>query len=104
MPFGDVKSTIYEASYKKIKVKNLLVDIKSMGGYVEGSISQQNKGLDWACDFSFTDIDKMSNIKIKPKMKVKVFDNWFKKKPKDDAKDKKSKDKKSKDKKSKEKK
>lgn len=80
MPIGTVKATVYEASYKKIKVKNLLVDIKSCGAQVEGNISQQNKGLDWACDFSFTDIDKMSNIKVKPKVKVKWKDIFKKKK------------------------
>ena len=72
MPIGDVKATVYECSYKKIKVRDLLVDIKSNGALVEGNISQSNKGLDWACDFSFTDIDKMSNIKVKPKVKIKV--------------------------------
>lgn len=86
MPIGNVKATVYEASYKKIKVKNLLVDIVSNGGQVEGSVSQQNKGLDWACDFSFTDIDKMSNIKVKPKVKVKWKD-IFKKKDSDKSSD-----------------
>lgn len=87
LPFGDVNATLYEVNYKKIKIKDLLVDIKCKGGFVEGNISQKNKGLDWACDFSFTDIDKLSNIKIKPKVKVK-FKDIFKKK------DKKKKDKK----------
>ena len=86
LPFGEVKATVYEASYKKIKVKNLLVDIKSRGGSVEGSISQENKGLDWACDFSFTDIDKIEHIKIKPKVKLK-FKDLFKKKDSDNKKD-----------------
>jgi hypothetical protein len=82
LPFGNVNATLYEVSYKKIKVKDLLVDIKCKGGLVEGNVSQKNKGLDWACDFSFTDIDKLSNIKIKPKVKLKVK-NLFKKKSKD---------------------
>lgn len=86
LPFGEVKATVYEASYKKVKVKNLLVDIKSKGGSVEGNVSQQNKGLDWACGFSFTDIDKIEHIKIKPKVKVK-FKDLFKKKDADKKKD-----------------
>jgi hypothetical protein len=86
MPIGDVKATVYEASYKKIKVKDLLVDIKSNGALVEGNISQSNKGLDWACDFSFTDIDKMSNIKVKPKVKIKVKDLFKKSDDKDKSK------------------
>ena len=87
LPFGDVNAKVYEASYKMIKIKNLLVDIKSKGGFVEGNVSQENKGLDWACDFSFTDIDKIEHIKVKPKVKIKLKD-IFKKK------DKKKKDKK----------
>ena len=91
MPIGTVKATVYEASYKGIKIKNLLVDIKSNGGQVEGNISQQNKGLDWACDFSFTDIDKISNIKVKPKVKVK-WNDIFKKKGTDKKKEDKKKE------------
>lgn len=79
LPIGKVNATVYEASYKGVKVKNLLVDIQSSGAQVNGDISQSNKGLDWACNFSFTDIDKPSNFKIKPKVKVK-FKDLFKKK------------------------
>ena len=89
MPIGNVNAIIHHASYKGIKVKELLADIKSNGGQIEGHISQQNKGLDWACDFSISDIDKMSSLKVKPKVKVKVKDiidfsklNPFKKKKK----------------------
>ena len=79
MPIGDVNATVYEASYKGVKVKNLMVNIKSNGALVEGDVSQENKGLDWACNFSFTDLDKLSHIKVKPKVKVK-FKDIFKKK------------------------
>ena len=82
LPIGKVNATVYEASYKGVKVKNLLVDIQSSGAQVNGDISQSNKGLDWACTFSFTDIDKPSHFKIKPKVKVKLKD-LFKKKSKD---------------------
>ncbi len=82
LPIGKVNATVYEASYKGVKVKNLLVDIQSSGAQVNGDISQSNKGLDWACNFSFTDIDKPSNFKIKPKVKVK-FKDLFKKKSKE---------------------
>lgn len=91
LPIGVVKATVFECSYKKIKVRDLQVDIKSNGAQVDGNISQTNKGLDWACDFSFTDIDKMSNIKVKPKVKVKFKDIFKKsddKKSKDDSKSK----------------
>ena len=87
MPIGNVNAVVYEASYKGVKVKDLNAVIRSNGGQLEGNINQQNKGLDWACDFSITDIDKMSTLKVKPKVKVKVKDifdfgklNPFKKK------------------------
>ena len=89
LPIGVVKATVFECSYKKIKVRDLLVDIKSNGAQVDGNISQTNKGLDWACDFSFTDIDKMSNIKVKPKVKIKVKDLFKKSGDKKKSEDKK---------------
>ena len=80
MPIGNVDAIVHQASYKGVKVKELVADIKSNGGQLEGSISQQNKGLDWACDFSISDIDKMSTLKVKPKVKLKLKDLFKKKK------------------------
>ena len=89
MPIGNVNAVVREASYKGVKIKNLNVAIKSNGGQIEGDINQENKGLDWACDFSISDIDKMSTLKVKPKVKVKMKEiidfsklNPFKKKKK----------------------
>ena len=89
MPIGNVNAVVREASYKGVKIKNLNVAIQSNGGQIEGDINQENKGLDWACDFSISDIDKMSTLKVKPKVKVKMKEiidfsklNPFKKKKK----------------------
>lgn len=81
MPYGTVDAFVYEAAYKGIKLKELKVDIKSNGGVVEGSIDHL-KSLKWGFDFSFTDIDKVSNVKVKPRVKGKLID-LFKKKDKD---------------------
>ena len=81
MPYGTVDAFVYEAAYKGIKLKELKVDIKSNGGLVEGSIDHL-KSLKWGFDFSFTDIDKVSNVKVKPRVKGKLID-LFKKKDKD---------------------
>ena len=81
MPYGTVDAFVYEAAYKGIKLKELKVDIKSNGGLVEGSINHL-KSLKWGFDFSFTDIDKVSNVKVKPRVKGKLID-LFKKKDKD---------------------
>ena len=62
-------------------MKELKVDIKSNGGVVEGSIDHL-KSLKWGFDFSFTDIDKVSNVKVKPRVKGKLID-LFKKKDSD---------------------
>ena len=87
MPYGTVDAFVYEAAYKGIKLKELKVDIKSNGGLVEGSIDHL-KSLKWGFDFSFTDIDKVSNVKVKPRVKGKLID-LFKKKDKDSDKAKK---------------
>ena len=87
MPYGTVDAFVYEAAYKGIKLKALKVDIKSNGGVVEGSIDHL-KSLKWGFDFSFTDIDKVSNVKVKPRVKGKLID-LFKKKDKDSDKAKK---------------
>lgn len=97
LPIGDVKAVVSEAGYKGIRVRGLNVDATSNGGQLDGNISQQNKGLDWACDFSITDLNKISTLKVKPKVKVKVKEiipvdklkslNPFKKKKKKESTD-----------------
>jgi len=87
MPIGDVQATIYECGYKGFRLKNLKVDIQSNGKLVEGSVLHNQKVLDWDFDFSFTDIDKMSDLKVKPRMKFKLG-NIFKSKEKAKADDK----------------
>lgn len=80
MPIGDVQADVYEVTYKKVKIKNLQVNITSNGGLVEGSIDHPGKGMEWGCDFTFTDIDDVDKkLKIKPRMKLKLKDIFKKK-------------------------
>ena len=81
MPFGSVNAFVYEAAYKGFKLKELKVDIKSNGGLLEGSIDHL-KSLKWGFDFSLTDLDKASDLKVKPRIKGKLID-LFKKKDSD---------------------
>jgi len=81
MPFGTVNAFVYEAAYKGFKLKELKVDIKSNGGLLEGSIDHL-KSLKWGFDFSLTDLDKASDLKVKPRIKGKLID-LFKKKDSD---------------------
>lgn len=78
MPFGSVNAFVYEAAYKGIKLKELKVDIKSNGGLLEGSIDHL-KSLKWGFDFSLTDLDKASDLKVKPRIKGKLIDLFRKK-------------------------
>lgn len=79
LPVGQINSQVNEASYKKLKFKNLDVDIKSDGAIATGSLTQKNKTVDLLCDFSFTSTDSIHKMKIKPKVKVHNLP-WQKKK------------------------
>lgn len=99
LPIGQVNAQVNEASYKKLKVKDLNVDVKSDGAIATGSLAQKNKKVDLLCDFSFTNTDSIHKMKIKPKVKVHNMP-WQKNKDKEKVKEKdKKKDKKKKDKK-----
>lgn len=89
LPIGQVNAQVNEASYKKLKVKDLNVDIKSDGAIATGSLAQKNKKVDLLCDFTFTSTDEIHKMKIKPKVKVHNMP-W----QKDNKKEKKKKEKK----------
>ena len=69
----------FEAGYNGFRLKNMKVDFASNGVLAEGNVSHSQKAMDWDCSFSFTDVDKMSDLKVKPKMKLKLG-NLFKSK------------------------
>lgn len=70
LPIGQVNASVNEASYKKVKVKDLTAIIKSDGAIATGNIAQKNKKVDLLCDFSFDSTDEIHKMKIKPKIKV----------------------------------
>ena len=80
LPIGKVNGIVKEANYKKIQVRNLLVDIKTDGNTAEGSIQNNGKMADISCDFSFSDTEKLSDMKVRPHVKVHNPLDWFKKK------------------------
>ena len=83
LPVGKVNATVSEASYKKIKVKNITTTINSDGAIAMGSLTQKNKNVDLLCDFSFTSTDSIHKMKIKPNVKVHDIKLPWKKKDKD---------------------
>lgn len=72
LPIGEVQATVFEAGYNGFRLKNMKVDFASNGVLAEGNVSHSKKAMDWDCSFSFTDVDKMSDLKVKPKMKLKL--------------------------------
>lgn len=87
LPIGEVQATVFEAGYNGFRLKNMKVDFASNGVLAEGNVSHSKKAMDWDCSFSFTDVDKMSDLKVKPKMKLKLG-NLFKSKEAVEAKEK----------------
>ena len=85
LPIGEVNATVFEAGYDGFILKNMKVDFASNGVMAEGNVSHSKKAMDWDCSFSFTDVDKMSDLKVKPKMKLKLG-NLFKTKEEIEAK------------------
>ena len=90
LPIGKVSGIVKEANYKKIQVRNLLVDIKTDGKTAEGSIENDGKVADLSCDFSFSDTEKLSDMKVRPHVKFHNPLDWLKKN-KNDRKEKKEK-------------
>ena len=91
LPIGKVNATVAEASYKGVKVKDIVVAINSDGAAAEGNLRQKNKNVDILCDFTFTSTDSIHKMKVKPNVKVHDIKWPWQKKDKKDKKDKKKK-------------
>lgn len=84
LPIGKINATVAEASYKKVKVKDIVVAINSDGAVAEGNLRQKNKNVDLLCDFTFTSTDSIHKMKVKPNVKVHDIKwPWQKKNKKD---------------------
>lgn len=66
LPIGEVDAEVYEAKYKKVKVRNVVADMKSDGAVAEGNITMKGGRIDVLCGFSFTNTNEMRKTKIKP--------------------------------------
>lgn len=86
LPIGKINATVTEASYKKVKVKDIVVVVNSDGAVAEGNLRQKNKNVDLLCDFTFTDTDSVHKMKVKPNLKVHDVKWPWQKKDKGDAK------------------
>ena len=66
LPIGDIQAEVKEGSYKKVKVRNVIGEIKSNGAIAEGKVTVKGKRIDLSCAFSFTNTNEMKKTKIKP--------------------------------------
>lgn len=66
LPMGFVNAKVHEASYKKMKMKNIHASIVSNGAVAEGDVQAKGARVDMLCKFSFTNTDSISKMKIKP--------------------------------------
>jgi hypothetical protein len=70
LPIGTVGCHVDECSYKKMKFKNLDVDINSDGAQANGAIVNTGKLVDIYCSFIATDTDDLRKMKVvKPGIK-----------------------------------
>ncbi len=70
LPIGHIDAEVYEASFKKLKVRNLFADINSNGAEAEGKIRIKGKHVDVLCSFVFTNTDSLHKMRIKPGLKL----------------------------------
>ncbi len=67
LPIGTVTAHVDECSWKKIKVRNLDVEIVSDGAQADGDIAIKGKRTDLLCSFSLIKTDSVKNkLKVKP--------------------------------------
>ncbi len=64
LPIGTVNATVDDCSYMGVHVRRLTADIKSDGAVATGDVMQLGKHRDLYFNFSFTNTDDMSKMKI----------------------------------------
>jgi hypothetical protein len=72
LPIGEVAAEVDEAKYKKIKVRNMVVNMNSDGAVADGKLTIKGKRLDILCGFTFTNTDAMNKMKVKVKPGLKI--------------------------------
>ena len=69
LPIGTVGCHVDECSYKRMKFKNLNVDINSDGAQANGTVVNIGRIADLYCSFVATDTDDLKKMKVKPGLK-----------------------------------
>lgn len=74
LPIGEVTAHVEEASYKFVKTKNLYCKMVSNGAIAEGMLKAPGSFATLSCEFSFTNTNEMKKTKIKPGLRLHLFD------------------------------
>ena len=69
LPIGEVDAEVSQAQFKKVKVRNVVANIKSDGAVADGNLTVKGSRVDVLCSFSFTNTNEMRKTKIKPGLK-----------------------------------
>jgi hypothetical protein len=69
LPIGQVDAEVFEAKYKKIKVRNIEAHMQSDGAVANGNLTMKGRRIDLLCSFSFTNTNEMKKTKVKPGVK-----------------------------------
>nr|MCR4808524.1 hypothetical protein [Prevotella sp.] len=70
LPIGTAEARVQEASYKKVKAKNIDVTIVSDGALAQGRLQADGRFAKSSVSFSFEDTKEMHKMKIRPGLKV----------------------------------
>lgn len=82
LPMGQVKADIRKISYRNINMKNIIADIESDGAIANGDVTLKGSLTDLILQFSFTNTDEMSKMKVKPRLRFGHNDDKKEKKEK----------------------
>lgn len=82
LPMGQVKADIRKIGYRNINMKNIIADIESDGAIANGDVTLKGSLTDLILQFSFTNTDEMSKMKVKPRLRFGHNDDKKEKKKK----------------------
>ena len=82
LPIGKAHIEIGEVNYSKTRLKDIFCELESDGAEAVGDIDKPGKAVSYGMYFSYICTTDGTKTKVKPKMRVHVFDKLFKKKDK----------------------
>ena len=68
-----MKADIKKIGYRNITLKNIVADITSDGALASGDVTMKGSLTDLMLQFSFTNTNEMSKMKVKPKLKFRKY-------------------------------